>query len=53
MLWFDLVLLIVKSSEFKLSNRIKKKERENAMWAKASFSSGRNNVLDSLKTTEL
>lgn len=23
------------------------------MWAKASFSSGRNNVLDSLKTTEL
>lgn len=54
MLWFHLLLLIVKPpSEFRLSNHMKKKEMENMTWAKAYSPSGRNNILESLKTTEL
>lgn len=46
MLWFDLILLIVKPlSEFKLSNHTKESEREYNMGKTSS--SGRNNVLDS------
>ena len=46
MLWFDLILLIVKPfSEFKLSNHIKEREREYNMGKTSS--SGRNIVLDS------
>lgn len=54
MLWFHLLLPIVKPpSESRLSNHMKKKEMENMTWAKAYSSSGRNNILESLETTEL
>lgn len=47
MLWFHLLLLIVKPpSGFRLSNHMKKKEMENMTWSKAFSSSGRNNILE-------
>lgn len=46
MLWFDLILLTVKSlSEFKLSNHFKERERKYNMGKTSP--SRRNNVLDS------